>query len=55
MNKKDTQGIVPCCLLVMNMTPIDRKEEIAEEEEKEKKVAKSKAADFGKTATKFFD
>ena len=24
LNKKDTQGVVPICLLVMNMTPIDK-------------------------------
>ena len=24
LNRKDTQGVVPACLLIMNMTPIDR-------------------------------
>lgn len=27
LNKKDTQGVVPLCLLVMNMTPIERHKE----------------------------
>ena len=25
LNKKDMQGVVPLCLLIMNMTPIERK------------------------------
>ena len=29
LNKKDTQGVVPICLLVMNMTPIDKCKERA--------------------------
>lgn len=46
LNKKDSQGVVPLCLLVMNMTPI------------EKKLKESKALspvdEFAKSAANFF-
>ena len=30
LNRKDTQGVIPLCLLVMNMTPVERKEVLPE-------------------------
>ena len=53
LNKKDTQGVVPLCLLVMNMTPFEKFKENKMKELNEMKDSAEKS-DFAKSAANFF-
>lgn len=52
LNKKDTQGVVPLCLLVMNMTPIERKVSKPDSTSQDRKEVSEK--DFTKMAASMF-
>ena len=57
LNKKDTQGVVPLCLLVMNMTPFEKFKENKIKEMNDLKdggIVGGEKSDFAKTAANFF-
>lgn len=55
LGKKDTQGVVPLCLLVMNMTPIERLKELKDKAlEKQHQNLNSERKNFAKAAANFF-
>ena len=54
LNKKDTQGVVPLCLLVMNMTPFEKFKENKMKELNDLKETGGEKSDFAKTAANFF-
>ena len=55
LHKKDTQGVVPLCLLVMNMTPLERNKACFDIPELRGSLSpKAGDKDLAKTAANFF-
>ena len=55
LSKKDTQGVVPLCLLVMNMTPLERNKACFDIPELRGSLSpKAGDKDLAKTAANFF-
>ena len=60
LNKKDTQNVVPLCLLVMNMTPIEKLKESSSRPKRDAfsgiggELKELEPKNFAKTAANFF-